>query len=243
TPTYVIGIQKVPGLDYIELDKDDQLRVGAMTTLWAIERSQLVHDKYPVLYEAVHQIHSVQAKIMGTAVGNICTGTPASDVASILLALGGRLKIVGKSSEKTVPAEDFFIGTRQTILQPDEMVTEIKLPPVTATTGHAFYKLTKTTADIGKLNVSAAITIDGDQCKECRIALGSVAPTPMRARQAENTLMGKKPDDETISETARAAAAESRPITDIWSTEEYRTEMIKVLVRRAINRALERAGQ
>ena len=178
---------------------------------------------------------------MGTAVGNICTGTPASDVASVLLALDGRLKVAGTTSEKTVPVEDFFVGVRRTVLQPDEMVVEIIVPPVTARTGHAFCKLSKTASDIGKLNVSASITVDSNTCTECRIALGSVAPTPMRARQAELALKDRTLDQETISNAADAAAGESKPITDIWSTVEYRTEMTKVLVKRAINTALERA--
>ena len=243
TPDYVISIQKIPSLDYIEMDKKNHLTLGPMTTLYAMEHSDLIQEKYPVLYEAVRQIHSVQAKVMGTAVGNICTGTPASDVASVLLVLDGRLRIASKASEKIVPVEDFFVGARRTVLRPDEMVTEIIIPPVAALTGHAFYKLTKTMADIGKLNVSTAIRVDKNWCAECRIALGSVAPIPMRARKAEQFLKGKTIDQEMISGAAGVAAGEARPITDIWSTAEYRTEMIKVVVRRAVNKAVERARQ
>ena len=243
TPESVVSIQKIPGLDYIEIDKERNLRIGALTTLHSIERSQAIRNKYPVLYEAVHQIHSCQTKVMGTAVGNLCAATPASDVASVLLALDAMLRVANKGSEKFVALKDFFVGVRRTVLRPDEMVVEIVMPPIPASTGHAFYKLTKTTADIGKLNVSAAVTVDNGACADCRIALGSVAPTPIRASQAEQTLKGRTLDEETISQAAKAAAAEAKPITDIWSTVEYRTEMIKVLVRRAITTALERAGR
>jgi len=243
TPTYVISIQKIPDLDYIEIDKENSLKIGAMATLHSLERSKLIREEYPVLYAAIHKIHSVQAKVMGTAVGNICTATPASDVASVLIALGGRVKVVSMASERIISVEDFFAGVRQTVLGSDEMVSEIVVPAAPASTGYAFFKLTKTTADIGKLNVSASVTMDGDTCSDCRIALGSVAPTPMRARQAEQALKGRKPDEKTVSKVAEAAAGEAKPITDVWSTAEYRTEMIKVLVKRAINTAVEGAGQ
>jgi carbon-monoxide dehydrogenase medium subunit len=164
-------------------------------------------------------------------------------MASVFLVLGGRLRVASMGSEKIVPIESFFVGARRTILQPDEMVTEIILPQVVRRTGHAFYKLTKTTADIGKLNVSTAITIDNDRCADCRIALGSVAAVPMRARKAEYVLIGNRLDEEMISRAAEAASREAIPITDLWSTAEYRTEMIRVLVRRAINTALEGARQ
>ena len=165
-----------------------------MVTLHSLERSELIREKYPVLYEAIHKIHSVQAKVMGTAVGNICTATPASDVASVLIALGGRVRVISMTSERIIPMEDFFAGVRQTVLDTDEMVSEIVVPPAPASTGYAFFKLTKTTADIGKLNVSSSVTMAGDTCSDCRIALGSVAPTPMRARQAEQALKGRRPD-------------------------------------------------
>jgi len=242
-PEYVVSIQKIPGLDYIEIDEKKTLRIGALATLRSIELSPLIQNNYQVLFEAIHQIHSVQVKVMGTAVGNICSATPASDIASALLILDAKLKIVGTDSERVVPVAHFFVGVRKSILQPEEIVAEIQVPSIPARTGYAFFKLTKTAADIGKLNVSVAMTVTDNTCKDARIALGSVAPTPIRARQAEQTIKGQKPDGRTIIKTAEVAAGEAKPITDLWSTVEYRTEMIKVLVRRAIYKALEGAGE
>jgi len=215
TPAYVISIQKIPDLDYIEVDHENSLKIGALATLHSLERSELIRENYPVLYAAIHKIHSVQAKVMGTAVGNICTATPASDVASVLIALGGGIKALSKASERVISVEDFFAGVRQTVLGSDEMVSEIVVPAAPASTGYAFFKLTKTTADIGKLNVSASVTMAGDTCSDCRFALGSVAPTPMRARKAEAVLKGKVVTEAEIAEAGRVASGECRPITEL----------------------------
>jgi carbon-monoxide dehydrogenase medium subunit len=243
TPEYVVSIQKIPDLNYIKIESNNSLKFGALTTLHSLERSPLIQDNYQVLFEAIHQIHSVQAKIMGTAIGNICAATPASDLASVLLILDAKLKIASAESERIVDIDSFFVGVRKSILQSREMVTEIQVPSIPARTGCTFLKLTKTTADIGKLSVSVAMTITDNTCQDAKIALGSVAPTPMRARQAEQTLRGRKLDKSAIARAAEIAAIEAKPITDLWSNVEYRKEMVKVLVRRAIFQVLERLGK
>jgi len=223
-PQYVVSIQRIPGLHYIESDGTGS-RIGALTTLRSIELSRAIQRGYLVLYEAVHQIASIQVKTMGTAVGNLCVATPASDVATALISLGAELKLAGPSKERIIPLESFFIGVNQAILQPDEIVTEILLPSLPAGTGGAFLKLVRTAGDIAKVNVAVVITITDNRCKEAKITLGSMAPTPIRTRKAE------------------AAAGEAKPITDIRSTAEYRKETTKVLVRRAIEKALERVKE
>ena len=237
-PQAVVSLQRIPGLSYIEGDGKKGLRIGALTTLRSLELSPKIRKDYLLLWEAMHQIVSVQVKNMGTAVGNLCVGTPASDVAVTLLALGAELKIANLSSERTISIEDLFVGVGQTILQPDEIVTEISLPTLSTRTGGAFCKLARTAADIAKVNV--AVTISTRNSKDVRIALGSVAPTIIRAKKAEEALKGQKLEPKTIREAAEAAASEAKPITDIRSTAEYRKEMTKILVRRAIEQALER---
>ena len=240
-PECVVSIQRIPGLDYIEGNGVEGLRIGALTTLRSIELSPIIKQKYMLLYEAVHQITSVQVKNMGTVVGNLCVATPASDIAPALLVLGAELKIASLASERTIPIENFFIGVNQTILQPGEIVTEVVLPSLPSGTGGAFMNLVRTASDIAKVNVAVMVTVTDNTCKEAKIALGSVAPTVMRARKAEATLKGQKLEPKIIGEAAEAAAEETKPITDIRSTAEYRKETTKVLVRRAIAKALERA--
>ena len=125
---YVVNIQKIPGLEYIEPDGKEGLAFGAMSRLRSIELSGTIQNKYPILYEAIHQISSVQVKHMGTVVGNLCVATPASDVATALLALDARLKIAGPKGEKIEPLAKFYVDYRLTSLQRGEMVTEVVLP-------------------------------------------------------------------------------------------------------------------
>ncbi len=238
-PECVVSLQGIPGLDYIESDGKG-LRIGTLATIRSIELSSAVKKDYLVLYEAVHGIASTQVKSMGTAVGNLCVATPASDVAPPLAVLGAELKIASTGAERVIPIEHLFIGVNKISLQPGEIITEILVPKPAAGTGGAFMKLVRTAADIAKVNVAVMLTITGGTCKEARIALGSVAPTLIRAGKAEGILKGKKLDRKVIEAAAEAAAEEVKPITDVRSTAEYRKEATGVLVRRAIEKAMER---
>lgn len=240
-PKCLVSIQRIPGIDYIEGDGAKGLRIGALTNLRSIELSPAIQKDYELLHEAIHQIASIQVKNMGTAVGNLCVATPASDIALPLLVLGAKLRIVGLTQERNVPIERFFIGVGQTVLQPSEIVTEVLLPSPPAATGGAFLKLVRTATDVAKVNVAVTVTVTDGICQDVKIALGSVAPTPIRANKAEEALKGKKLDQETIAEAAETAAEETKPIDDIRSTAEYRKEVTKVLVRRAIEKASKRA--
>ena len=239
-PQYVVSILNIPGLDYIQSDEAG-LRFGALTTIRSIELSPIVEKDYTALYEAASQIASVQVKTMGTAVGNLCVATPASDIASALYALCARLKIVGPASERIIPIENLYVGVNQTALEAGEIVTEVILPSPAPQTGGAFFKLVRTTSDIAKVNVAVNLTITNNTCSEAIIALGSVAPTVIRATKAEETLKGSTLEPKAIDEAAQLAAQEANPITDLRSTAEYRSETVKVLVRRAVEKALTRA--
>lgn len=239
-PQYVVSILNIPGLDYIQSDEAG-LRFGALTTIRSIELSPIVERNYAVLHEAASQIASVQVKTMGTAVGNLCVATPASDIASALYALAARLRITGPASERIIPIENFFVGVNQTVLEPGEIVTEVILPSPAPQTGGAFFKLVRTAADIAKVNAAVNLTVTDNTCKEAKIALGSVAPTVIRAARAEEALKGSTLEPKVVEEAAQLAAQEAKPITDLRSTVEYRRGMVRVLVRRAIEKALTRA--
>lgn len=239
-PEYVVNIQRIPGLDYIEGDGTGGLKIGALTSLRSIELSPAIQKDYEILHEAAHQITSVQVKTMGTAVGNLCVATPASDIAVALFALGAELKIAGATGERTIPIEKFFIGVGQTALQSGEMVTGILLPSPPSGAGGAFLNLVRTSADIAKVNVAVMIAVTGDICREAKVALGSVAPTVFRAAKAETILKGQKLDRKVINAAAEAAAGETKPISDLRSTAEYRKETTRILVRRALEKASER---
>lgn len=238
---YVVNIQKIPGLEYIEPHEKEGITFGALSRLRSIEVSKTIQNKYPILYEAIHQVTSVQAKYMGTAVGNLCVATPASDVATSLFALGAQLKITGLKGERIEPIEKFYLDYRLTSLKRGEMVTEVVLPNPPPGTGTAFFNLVRTHADIAKISAAAAILVQNGICREVRIAIGAAAPTVFRAVKAETLFTGQKTTPEVINKVAETAAGETKPITDLRSTAMYRKEMARVLVRRALEKALEKA--
>jgi len=240
-PECIIDITRVPGLDYISYRDEDGLRIGALATLRAVELSKVVRDRYLVLYEAVQQMGSTQVKNMGTVVGNLCRASPSADTAPPLLVLEAEVRIAGPIETRIVPLEGFFIGPGETVLEYYEMVTEIMVPGLPADTGMAFLRATRVAADLAKVNVAAAVTVKNGACEDARIALGGVAPTPIRARKAEEVLKGEKLGDGVVQEAAEIAATEIRPIDDVRSSAEYRKELSKVLVRRAIRLSQQRA--
>jgi carbon-monoxide dehydrogenase medium subunit len=238
---YLVNIQKIPSLEAIEANGAKGLKFGAMAKLHAMETSKAVQKDYPVLYEAIHQIASVQAKYMGTAVGNLCVATPASDVATALFALDAELTIAGVDGERTEPIEAFYIDYHHTSLQRGEMVTGVYLPSPPPGTGTAYLNLVRTHADIAKVGVAVTIIVEDGLCKDAKIAIGAAAPTVVRATKAEAVLKDQKVNAQAISQAAETAAGETKPITDLRSTAEYRKEMTRVLVGRALEKALERA--
>jgi aerobic carbon-monoxide dehydrogenase medium subunit len=238
---YVVNIQRIPGLEYIGPDEKQGITFGAMSRLRSIEVFKTIQNKYPILYEAIHQITSVQAKYMGTAVGNLCVATPASDVATSLFALGAQLKITGLRGERIEPIEKFYVDYRLTSLKRGEMVTGVVLPHPPPGTGTAFFNLVRTHADIAKISAAVAVLVQNGICREVRIAIGAAAPTVFRAAKAEKLLTGQKITAEVMNEAAETAAGETNPMTDLRSTAGYRKEMARVLVRRALEKALERA--
>ena len=240
-PECVLNIQRVPGLNYVRGDGKKGLKIGALASLRDVELYPAIEKDYLLLYEAVHQIASVQVKTMGTLVGNLCVGTPASDIAPALLVLGAKLEITSFAAKRVIPIEGFFIGVNRTVLQPGELVTAVSMPGPAAGTGGAFLKIARAAADLAKVNVAVVVTVKDGKCTDARIALGSVAPTTIRAKKAESILKGQKLEMKAIQAAAQAAADEIRPITDVRSTAEYRREITRVLVTRAIAKALERA--
>jgi carbon-monoxide dehydrogenase medium subunit len=240
-PQHIISIQKIRGLDYIGGGLNGGTNIGALATLRSVELSPVIRRNLTLLWEAISQIASIQVKTMGTVAGNLCVGTPASDVATALLAMDASVKIVGSAAERTVPIENFFVAPGQTILQPDELVTEVSVPNFQAGTGISFQKLAHTGACIAKINVAVSITVANGICQDARIAMGAVAPTVIRAARAEGILRDQSIEERTVNMAAETASKEAAPITDLRSTAEYRKEMVKVLVRRAVKEASNKA--
>jgi carbon-monoxide dehydrogenase medium subunit len=176
--------------------------------------------------------------------GNLCNAAPSADTAPPLLVLGANAKIVGKEGEKIVPIEDFFVGPGQTVLGQDHLLAEIRVPNIPARSGGAYLKQKRRRgADLAVVGVAAWVVVRGKVLEDVKVALGAVAPTPIRAKEAEEILRGRKLDQELLEKSGQAAASEASPIDDIRSSADYRRELLAVLTKRAITRAIQQAEE
>lgn len=233
-PQYLVSLKNIPELDYINYTPEDGLRIGALTTLKSIASSPIIRDKFRPLGTACNKIGIPQVRNMGTIGGNICNGGPSQDSIPALLVLAAKLKLVGPQAERVIPVDKFFIGPFQTALDKTELLTEIQIPTPPPGSNGCYRWLTKITeADETLVGVAIMMTLDstGNICKDIKIGLCSVAPTPIRARKAEDMLRGKELENKLIEQAAQVAAEETRP----RSRADYRKQMTSVLVKRAVN--------
>lgn len=179
-----------------------------------------------------------QVRNVGTVGGNICNAVPSADLPPILIALGATIKLVGATGERTLPLEEFFTGPNRSVLAQDEILTEIVIPDQPAT-GSTYIKFgLRRSGALAVVGVAVAVTVAGDTITDARICLGAVAPTPLRAMEAENYLRGQKISDEVLAEAGVIAARECKPISDIRASAEYRRDMVRVFTKRALRKAI-----
>ncbi len=238
-PDILINLSRIPALRYLIEEKG--FRLGALTSFRDLERSRVVKEKCTALFEAARSVSSVQIKTMGTVGGNLCHGSPAADSAPPLIVLGGKLKLIEDGSERTLRVEEFFVGPGETVLSPKELLVEIQIPELAGRMGSSFLKMGRVAADLSKVSVAVAMVREGDVCRDCRIALGAVAKTPLRTKKGEEILKGRKVTEALIERASQEVSEEIQPITDLRSTAWYRKEVAKVMTRDAIKLAWERA--
>jgi carbon-monoxide dehydrogenase medium subunit len=239
-PRHVINIKNVPELSGIE-ERGDEIHIGAATKLRAIEKSEIVRARLPLLQEAVRTLGSVQIRNMATIGGNLCNASPAADTATALLALDAKAHMVSSEGTRTVPLEEFFTGPGRTVLKQNELLAEVSSPRLPEDCGTAFIKIGRTSLDVATVNVAVMLRLEGEVVGDCRIALGAVAPTPIRVHRAEEVLKGKELTDETLKTAARIASESIKPITDIRATADYRKQASETLLRDALMTAKKRA--
>jgi carbon-monoxide dehydrogenase medium subunit len=238
----LVDIRSLP-LDFIEND-GEHLRIGALTTLETVVRSDKLTGPYTVLAEAARQFGHRNARNLATVGGNLCSSVPSADMAPPLMVLDASVRIAGTGEERAVPIGVFFVSVRKNVLKEDELLVEVQVPAQPPRTGTAFSKIGRTSVDIAIVNVSVRLSLgEGCTCDDARIALGSVAPTPMRAVEAEGLLRGNDINDELIEKAAMTAAEEIKPISDVRSSADYRRKASRILVGRCIRKALERAWE
>ncbi|MBI4523838.1 MAG: xanthine dehydrogenase family protein subunit M [Deltaproteobacteria bacterium] len=243
-PGVIIDLKKIRAIKGIKVARNG-LRIGAATLMDEIASSPLLRGRYGMVAQAAAAVGSIQTRNRATLGGNLCNASPAADTAPPLIALSATARFASSRRERELPLDEFFSGPGKTRLQSNELLKEIFVPFVAERSGGSFQRCTRTAMDIALVNCAVFISLAAEEntITNVRIALGAVAPTPVRARGAEDFLCGKTPNPTAINEAADLAVAGATPIDDVRSTASYRREMVRVLVRRAINGALEQARE
>lgn len=241
-PRALVNIKKISELKGISFDTKEGLIIGALMTHREIETSALVKEKLPALCEAEREVANIRVRNMGTVGGNLASGEPLTDLSQIFIALDGKLKITGPSGQRTIPVEELFLDYYTTSLAEDEIITQIVLPSPPPRSGLEYIRFSSSSVvDKPAAGVAVRLTLDQEAVRIARIVLGCVGPTPVRAKQAEALITGKKPSAELIAEAAAKAAQECSPIGDLRGSEEYKRAIVDVLVRRATGAAHQNA--
>jgi carbon-monoxide dehydrogenase medium subunit len=235
-PKYIVDLKRVPGLSGIRENSDGTLGIGALTTMYSIETSPVIRKKYPFLSQSAAEVGSIQIRNRATVGGNMANATPSADLAPSLIALNATAYISGITGERTVALEDFFRGPGQSVMSQDEILTEIAIPKTGPTLVGEYIKFSpRDMMDLAYVGVAVAYNLGNDKkCSGVRIVLGAVAPTPIRAKNSEALLEGQVLSEALAAQVGEEAARESKPISDVRSSAEYRRAMVGVMTKRAL---------
>ena len=240
-PGYLIDISGIGGLDYIQ-EESGQLRIGAMTCEAALEESEIVQSKYPLLLDTAKMIADPSVRNMATVGGNLAHGDPANDHPATMLALRASVVAEGPNGTREIKIDDFFPDFFTTALSEDEILTEIRIPTPPSASGGAYLKIERKVGDYAAAAVACQLNIDSSgSIENIGLGLTNVGSTPIRASSAEELLKGKKPDENMLAEAGRLAAADSEPMEDLRGSAEYKRALVNELTQRAIKLSLQRA--
>ena len=244
-PRRLVNLKSLKDLEYIQLDGDG-FRIGAMTTHRALTRSEVLRLRLPLLAECAQHVANSRIRNVATLGGNLCHAEAASDPPAALLALEAEVKIRGPDGERTAPISDFFVDYYETVCKADEMVTEIRVPVMAPHTAGAYESFTgRSQEDKPVVSCAAILTLSGKNgtIEKARVALGAVSSTPIRVRAAEDLLRGKILTDDLTAEVEAAAVAATDPVSDVRGSADFKREICRVMVRRAVRTAYVRAGR
>jgi carbon-monoxide dehydrogenase medium subunit len=236
-PTHVVDISRLAELNFIR-NEGGLIKIGAATKMRSIEQSDIVRRKIPMFADAAQLVGEIGVRNLATLGGNLANASPAGDSAPPLLVLDASATIRNRKTERTIRLADFFVHVKKTILQPNELLTEIKIPIPPQHSGGAFLRLAKRGGNlISIVSAAAFMSLENGLIKTVRIAMGSVAPTPIRIPTAENVLRGSEPTETKMREAAETIKETIKPISDVRASAEYRKETGVILVRRALEQA------
>lgn len=240
-PKHLIDINNIPGLSYVKIE-DNYLKIGAMTREVELEESADAADKFPIFLDASKLIADPQVRNFGTIGGNLAHGDAANDHPAVMIALNAEVEITGKEGKRSVSIDDFFHGFLTTEVQEGEILTEIRVPIPEGKTGSAYHKIERKVGDYATAGVAVRITLDNNgTCTSAGIGLTNVNPTPLRASRSEEALVGSSIDDSAIESAALYASEDCNPSADLRGDEDFKRRMVKILTKRMILKALDRA--
>ena len=238
-PSLIVDIDRVPGLEYVK-DTGSGLEIGALTRMAVMARDATLWKHCPPLAYACGQVGDPQVRHRATIGGSVAHGDPASDPPTVLLTLDAQFVVRGPSGERTVPASSFFKSVFETDLGPQEVLTSIRIPKQATGTGWSYQKFHRRAIDWAIVGVAAQTERDDGHLRLVRVGLTNMGSTPLRAAGVEDALSGADVTGQAISAAAQRAAEGTSPVTDTNASSEYRSELAKVLVRRALEEALAR---
>ncbi len=243
-PKYLVDLKRIPSLAEIREQPDGGLSIGALATMRQVETSPIIGRRLPFLAQSAAEVGSIQIRNRATIGGNLANATPSADVAPALLALEAKARVAGRSGERVMELEQFFRGPGETVMELGEILLEILIPPIQAGLVGEYIKFSpREMMDLASIGVAVTLVLSGKRCEQVRIALGAVAPTPMRARKAEAVLSGQIMTEKLADKAGHEASKECEPISDVRSSADYRKEMVRVNTKRALlNAAAGRKG-
>ena len=234
---YVMSLENVPGLAYVLFDPEKGLRIGAKATVADLLAQAEVKRHYRALWHAAQTFATGQVRNTATVLGNLLRASPAGDCSCAIYAIGGVVVLHGPAGRREVDIDDFWLSYGVTARRPDELAVELILPPPAAGSRSAFKRMTRMSEDLAKLNVAVRLEMSGNTCVDARLAMGCVAPTPLRLTRTETLLKGRELTAEVLQRVAASVQGEISPIDDKRSTAEYRKQVSGVLLKRAIQEA------
>jgi aerobic carbon-monoxide dehydrogenase medium subunit len=240
---HLVDIGRIPGLEYVK-EEGGVLKIGGRTRESALEHSELIQTKYPLLAETAAVIADPLVRNLATVGGNLAHGDPANDHPATMLALRAEIVATGPNGTRVIPIDQFFLGLFTTALEPDEILTEIHVPIPSPRSGGAYVKLERKVGDFATAASAVQLTLGaGGEVASVGIGLTNAGPTPLRATDAEQYLTGKQPSADVIAEAARLASTIASPNADRRGAIEYKRQMARVLTGRALWRSIQRAIQ
>jgi aerobic carbon-monoxide dehydrogenase medium subunit len=236
-PKYIVDLKRVPGLTGIRENSDGSLTLGALTTLYTIETSALIGRKYPFLAQSAAEVGSIQIRNRATIGGNMANASPSADTSPALVALGATATIASGRDQRKIAVEEFFKGPGQSVMNADEILTEITIPKTAGNLVGEYIKFSpREMMDLAYVGVAVAYNLvaSDKKCTGVRIVLGAVAPTPIRAQRAEAALEGEVLSQALAEKVGQIAAEEAKPISDVRSSADYRRAMVGTMTKRAL---------